>query len=147
MVSLSQQNTAISLNQHSTNSGGYKDCQTVWQHCLEIIKSEIPEQSFNTWFIPVRPLRLRQNILTIQVPSLYFYEFLEEHYVLVLRKAIIEQLGTNGKLEYSLLPEKKQPLFDNSFEREKPVHFYCFSALHRWLVEVLQLVLENSQLQ
>lgn len=118
MVSLSQQNTAISLNPHSTNSGGYKDCQTVWQQCLEIIKSEIPEQSFNTWFIPVRPLRLRQNILTIQVPSLYFYEFLEEHYVLVLRKAIIEQLGTNGKLEYSLLPEKKpQPLFDNSFER------------------------------
>ncbi|WP_338791485.1 chromosomal replication initiator protein DnaA [Bernardetia sp. Wsw4-3y2] len=117
MVSLSQQNTAISLNPHSTNSGGYKDCQTVWQQCLEVIKSEIPEQSFKTWFIPVRPLRLRQNILTIQVPSLYFYEFLEEHYVLVLRKAIIEQLGTNGKLEYSLLPEKKQtPLFDNSFD-------------------------------
>lgn len=116
MVSLSQQNTAI-LNPHSTNSGGYKDCQTVWQQCLEIIKFEIPEQSFNTWFVPIRPLRLRQNILTIQVPSLYFYEFLEEHYVLVLRKAIIEQLGTNGKLEYSLLPEKKQqPLFDNSFE-------------------------------
>ncbi|WP_375561579.1 chromosomal replication initiator protein DnaA [Bernardetia sp. OM2101] len=117
MVSLSQQNTAISLNPHSTNSGGYKDCQTVWQQCLEVIKSEIPEQSFKTWFMPVRPLRLRQNILTIQVPSLYFYEFLEEHYVLVLRKAIIEQLGTHGKLEYSLLPEKKQsPLFDNSFD-------------------------------
>ncbi|AFM02513.1 chromosomal replication initiator protein DnaA [Bernardetia litoralis DSM 6794] len=118
MVSLSQQNTAISLNPHAANSGGYKDCQTVWLRCLEIIKTEIPEQSFNTWFMPIRPLRLRQNILTIQVPSLYFYEFLEEHYVLVLRKAIIEQLGTNGKLEYSLLPEKQQrPLFDTSFER------------------------------
>lgn len=116
MVSLSQQNTAI-LHQHSTNSGGYKDCQTVWQQCLEVIKSEIPEQSFNTWFVPIQPLRLRQNILTIQVPSLYFYEFLEEHYVLVLRKAIIEQLGTSGKLEYSLLPEKKQPhFFDTSFD-------------------------------
>ena len=119
MVSPSQQNTAISLNPHSTNKGGYKDCQTVWQQCLEIIKSEIPEQSFKTWFLPVRPLRLRQNILTIQVPSLYFYEFLEEHYVLVLRKAIIEQLGTQGKLEYSLLPEKQQPrLFGNSFQND-----------------------------
>lgn len=117
MVSLSQQNTAISLHPHSTNSGGYKDCQTVWQQCLELIRAEIPEQSFKTWFVPVRPLRLRQNILTIQVPSLYFYEFLEEHYVLLLRKAIIEQLGTHGKLEYSLLPEKSQPaIFDNSFE-------------------------------
>ncbi|WP_338764719.1 chromosomal replication initiator protein DnaA [Bernardetia sp. ABR2-2B] len=117
MVSLSQQNTTISPNPHSTNSGGYKDCQTVWQKCLEVIKFEIPEQSFNTWFLPIRPLRLRQNILTIQVPSRYFYEFLEEHYVLVLRKAIIEQLGTHGKLEYSLLPEKQQPpLFDSSFE-------------------------------
>ncbi len=117
MVSLSQQNTAISLNPHTTNSGGYKDCQTVWQQCLEIIKFEIPEQSFNTWFIPIQPLRLRQNILTIQVPSLYFYEFLEEHYVLVLRKAIIEQLGTHGKLEYSLLPEKQQPtVFETSLD-------------------------------
>ncbi len=117
MVSLSQQNTTILPNPHATNGGGYKDCQTVWQHCLEIIKTEIPEQSFNTWFIPVQPLRLRQNILTIQVPSRYFYEFLEEHYVLVLRKAIIEQLGTHGKLEYSLLPEIKQkPLSDTSFE-------------------------------
>ncbi len=117
MVSLSQQNTTILPNSHSTNSGGYKDCQTVWQHCLEVIRAEIPEQSFNTWFLPVQPLRLRQNILTIQVPSLYFYEFLEEHYVLVLRKAIIEELGKYGKLEYSLLPEKKQqPLFGNSLD-------------------------------
>ncbi len=116
MVSLSQQNTTILPNSHSIG-GGYKDCQTVWQHCLEIIKNEIPEQSFKTWFIPVRPLRLRQNILTIQVPSLYFYEFLEEHYVFVLRKAIIEQLGTQGKLEYSLLPEKQHvPLFDTYTE-------------------------------
>jgi hypothetical protein len=36
--------------------------------------------------------------LTIQGTEPLFFEFLEEHYVLVLRKAIIEQLGTHGKL-------------------------------------------------
>jgi chromosomal replication initiator protein len=75
----------------------------VWNDCLEIIKQSVDEQSFNTWFKPITPLRNEGDVLTIQVPSQFFYEWLEEHYVPVLKKAVHEVLGENGRLEYSVI--------------------------------------------
>jgi chromosomal replication initiator protein len=83
-----------------------KNAQTVWANCLEIIKMDISEQSFNTWFKPINPLSLEGNVLTIEVPSPYFYEWLEEYYIHQLKKAIQKELGEHGKLDYSILIEK-----------------------------------------
>ena len=76
---------------------------SVWQDCLEFIKNQVGEQPFRTWFEPIKPLALRDATLTIQVPSQFFYEYLEEHYVHVLRQCILHQLGSEGKLEYSVI--------------------------------------------
>ena len=61
------------------------------------------EQNFNTWFRPIVPLQAEGDVLTIQVPSQFFYEWLEEHYVPVLKKAVNTVLGPTGKLEYSVI--------------------------------------------
>ncbi len=79
------------------------DCQTVWAKCLQLIQSHINEQSFNTWFKPIKPVKLVNSTLTIQVPSQFFYEWLEEHYIDLLRQAIDNELGKSGKLEYSIV--------------------------------------------
>ncbi len=78
----------------------------VWENCLRVIKESIGDQSFRTWFVPIVPLRLLNDVLTIQVPSQFFYEWLEEHYVNVLRRAIVSELGPTGKLEYSIIVDK-----------------------------------------
>jgi chromosomal replication initiator protein len=78
----------------------------VWDNCLQIIKDNIPTQSFKTWFEPIIPIRLEESVLTIQVPSLFFYEWIEEHYVGLLRKTIKKQLGDNARLEYNIVVEK-----------------------------------------
>jgi chromosomal replication initiator protein len=83
-----------------------KTCTHVWNNCLQIIKDNIPAQSFKTWFEPIKALRLEGNVLTIQVPSLFFYEWLEEHYVGLLRKTVKKQLGEEGRLEYNIVVEK-----------------------------------------
>ncbi len=83
-----------------------KTCTEVWDNCLQIIKDNIPAQSFKTWFEPIKALRLEGNVLTIQVPSLFFYEWLEEHYVGLLRKTVKKQLGDEGRLEYNIVVEK-----------------------------------------
>lgn len=83
-----------------------KTSESVWNSCLQIIKDNIPTQSFKTWFEPVKAVRLEENVLTIQVPSLFFYEWLEEHYVSLLRKTIKKQLGESGRLEYNIVMEK-----------------------------------------
>lgn len=93
-----------------------KTCTSVWENCLQIIKDNIPAQSFKTWFEPIIPLRLEASVLTIQVPSLFFYEWLEEHYVGLLRKTIKKHLGDTGRLEYNIVVEKsssKKPYTTN----------------------------------
>ena len=79
--------------------------ELIWKNCLEYIKERIPNQSFNTWFKPIKPLRSEGNILTIQVPSQFFYEWLEENYVHTLKDAIAKEMGANARLEYSVVME------------------------------------------
>jgi chromosomal replication initiator protein len=85
----------------------------VWESCLEIIKDNVSSQSFKTWFEPIKPVKLSSNVLTIQVPSQFFYEWLEEHYITLLKKTIKKELGTEGRLEYSIIME-------NSHNTSKP---------------------------
>jgi len=81
------------------------DYNQVWENCLSVIKDNVSLQSFKTWFEPITPLKLINNVLTIQVPSQFFYEWLEEHYINLLKKTIKKELGNEGKLEYSIIME------------------------------------------
>ncbi len=80
-----------------------QDYNNVWNQCLTHIKPKIPVQSFDTWFKPIHAVSLTRDVLTIQVPSQYFYEWLEENYVNELQHAIDLCLGPNGKLEYAVV--------------------------------------------
>jgi chromosomal replication initiator protein len=75
----------------------------IWELCLEIIKGEIGPQAFDTWFRPIKPIKLENHVLTIEVPSQFFYEWLEEHYLGLLKKSIRQTLGPKGLLEYSIV--------------------------------------------
>ncbi len=80
-----------------------KDHATVWDSCLHAIRKSVNQQSFRTWFEPIRPVRLDGTALTIQVPNKFFYEWLEEHYVSLLKSTIRKELGDRGRLEYQIL--------------------------------------------
>ncbi|PSR05479.1 MAG: chromosomal replication initiator protein DnaA, partial [Bacteroidetes bacterium SW_11_45_7] len=80
-------------------------CEQVWQNCLAIIKDNVNHQSYKTWFEPIKPVRIDGNVLTIEVPSQFFYEWLEEHYVTLLRKTIKRELGNEARLEYQIVVE------------------------------------------
>ena len=86
----------------------------VWDNCLKIIKDNVPSISFRTWFEPIVPLKLDNKILTIQVPSPFFYEYLEEQYIDILRKTLHKELGYDAKLEYSVVME------NNIYTNAKP---------------------------
>ena len=108
-----------------------KTYETIWKKCLQIIKDNVSTQSFKTWFEPIKPVKLEGKILTIEVPSQFFYEWLEEHYITLLRKIIRNQLGNDGRLEYSIIMENavadskpytvKIPARANSDLRNSPV--------------------------
>lgn len=90
-----------------------KDCKVVWDNCLDVIRDNVPYQSYRTWFEPIVPVKLDEKVLTIQVPSQFFYEWLEEHYISLLKKTVKKELGTEGRLEYQIIME-------NAYNNTKP---------------------------
>lgn len=77
----------------------------VWAECLAIIKNNVSASAYKTWFEPVKAVRLNKNVLTIQVPNKYFYEFIEEHFVDALRTSLLTTIGSKGRLEYQFLKD------------------------------------------
>ncbi len=82
-----------------------KFLEKIWGDCLTIIQDNIQLDSFKTWFMPIKPLKFEENTLTLQLPSLFFYEFLEENYADLIKKTLKKVTGDDIKLEYKVLVE------------------------------------------
>lgn len=80
----------------------------LWNRCLSFIKDNVNATAFKTWFEPIVPLKYEatEKALTIGVPSPFFYEYLEEKYVGLLRAAIYKEIGEGTELMYSILTDK-----------------------------------------
>ncbi len=82
------------------------DPVVLWKHCLDIIKDNVAETTYKTWFEPIVPMRYEDKALTIGVPSPFFYEFLEEKFVDLLRSVLYKVIGEGTQLMYSVLTDK-----------------------------------------
>lgn len=78
----------------------------LWNRCLEIIRDNVPESTYKTWFVPIVPLKYEDKTLIVQVPSQFFYEFLEDKFVDLLRKTLYKVIGDGTKLMYNVLVDK-----------------------------------------
>ncbi|MFN3873449.1 MAG: chromosomal replication initiator protein DnaA [Ignavibacterium sp.] len=83
------------------------DANSVWKNCLTIIKENVKPMTFNTWFLPIRPVSFEENVIKIQLPTQFFWEWIDEHYNHILNKAIQTVLGPQGKLTYIIADEKE----------------------------------------
>ena len=90
------------------------EANAVWSECLRVIEQHVNEQSYSTWFKPILPVKLEGSTLTIQVPSQFFYEYIEEHYINLLAKTLKRELGKEARLEYRIMVDsgngKAKPL-------------------------------------
>ena len=78
---------------------------SVWNNCLSFIEDNIQSQAYSTWFKPIVPVKITDNVLSIQVPSKFFYEWLEEHYIKILKLALTKELGKDARLVYVIKME------------------------------------------
>ncbi len=78
----------------------------LWERCLEIIRDNIPETTYKTWFEPIVPLRCERQTLTIEVPSHFFYEYLEGNFIDLLRPTLKKVIGEKADLVYTIVTDK-----------------------------------------
>ena len=78
----------------------------LWNRCLDIIKDNVPDTTYNTWFAPIVPLKYEDKTLYLQIPSQFFYEILEERFVDLIRKTLYKVIGEGTKLMYNVMVDK-----------------------------------------
>ena len=84
------------------------DASILWARCLDIIRDNINPQVFRTWFENIRALSWNGSHLRIQVPSQFYYEWIEEHYGGLLRTVLTQILSANAELQYEVIVDKSE---------------------------------------
>ncbi|MBO4658520.1 MAG: chromosomal replication initiator protein DnaA [Prevotella sp.] len=80
----------------------------LWQQSLQLIKGNVTEQQYETWFKPIVFVSYTPATMTIlvQVPSPFVYEYLEENFVDLIGKALKRFFGQNVRLTYRVITDK-----------------------------------------
>ena len=96
------------INLETTESSVNLDANSVWKNCLTRIKENVTLMTYNTWFLPIRPVGYKDNNLKVQLPNQFFWEWIDEHFSTIVKRTIQDVLGENGKLSYIISDEQEQ---------------------------------------
>ena len=113
--------TSLSLVSNLKQSPMRNNHQALWDNCLQLIKANVTEQQFKTWFAPIVFENFSETTreLLVQVPSSYVYEYLEQYYVGLLSKVFARVIGPNVKLRYRIVTDKGHG-FVQEMDSEQP---------------------------
>jgi chromosomal replication initiator protein len=93
-----------------------EDAERIWASFLAVVRDHVNTQSYKTWFEPIAPIAISGNHLTIQVPNQFFYDWLEEHYGVLITSTLTSLLGAESKLVYLVSAEEPSPVSLHSFD-------------------------------
>ena len=84
----------------------------LWDKCLALIKENVSEQQYKTWFSPIvfESYSDKDKTLLVQVPSPYVYEYLEEYYIDLLSRVLSKCFGAGVRLTYRIVADKTHGL-------------------------------------
>jgi len=112
-----------------------KDPITIWKTCLLKIKENVSMMTYNTWFLPIKPIELNDLTLKVQIPSQFFWEWIDEHFNGLITRSITDVLGKDAKLTYVIAEDlsfvdsgdsvsENSVLQTTSVEKPKPKHTF-----------------------
>ncbi|MEK7250635.1 MAG: chromosomal replication initiator protein DnaA [Bacteroidota bacterium] len=95
----------IEMLQSTAHPTELEQAQRVWSACLGILSENVNSQSFKTWFEPIAPVSLKGGRLCVQVPSQFFYDWIEEHFEEMINSTITRVLGKDAKLDCEIVKD------------------------------------------
>ena len=86
-----------------------KSHQALWDNCLRLIRQNVTEQTYKTWFEPIafESYDEQQKTVLVQVPSPYIYEYLEQYYVRLMAWALNHSFAEGVILKYRLVVDRE----------------------------------------
>jgi len=95
--------------------------QALWDNCLHLIRQNVTEQIYKTWFEPIvfESYNEQDKTMRVQVPSMFFYEYLEQNYVNLMGWALSKSFKANVCLTYRIVTDKEHGISQEN-ESERP---------------------------
>ncbi|MEO8233194.1 MAG: chromosomal replication initiator protein DnaA [Ignavibacteriota bacterium] len=106
------------INLETANTSTITEANLIWKNCLTRIKENVTLMTYNTWFLPIRPISINDNNLKVQLPNQFFWEWIDEHFSTIVKRTILDVLGGDGKLSYIIADEQEQK---EEFVKDHPV--------------------------
>src|SRR2546425_11657535 len=91
----------------SANPSPRELAQKVWTEALTIMKTRLSNHTYSAWFLPIQPLHFEGRKLQLQIPSQFFYDWIEEHHYSLLVEALTQATSFEVTIEYSIKPEER----------------------------------------
>ncbi len=83
--------------------------EDTWKEVLSNISGKIPTQSFKTWLEPAKGASIRGNILTVDVPNMFFVDWIEEHYRKIIEIALLNIVGSEISIKFNPIERGIKP--------------------------------------
>jgi len=80
-----------------------KSAQELWENCLEIIKKELPEKSFDLWIKPIKAVSVSDDKFLVEVPNKFFSDWIKLNLQDIIEKELSKQINKGIILEYSVM--------------------------------------------
>ena len=75
----------------------------LWAQCQQILRDNLSQSTYQTWFAPVVAVQWQDNVLVLQVKSQFIVEYIEENYLNLLSRVLRKVFGPQLQLEYRVL--------------------------------------------
>ncbi|MCQ2119745.1 MAG: chromosomal replication initiator protein DnaA [Bacteroidales bacterium] len=104
---------------------------SIWNECLRIFEQNIDPKQFAVWFKTIVPVSIEGSTLTLEVPTDFFRNYLEDTYLPIMKATLRRVIGPDAKLVYRVHPVKKEPAMEFSaahgnVPENKPVSINTF---------------------
>lgn len=75
----------------------------LWGECQQILRDNLSQSAYQTWFASVEAIQWENNLLVLQVRSQFIVDYIEENYLDILSRVLRKVFGANVRLEYRVL--------------------------------------------
>ena len=78
--------------------------QILWKRCQGLFRSNVNDQQYKTWFLPLKFKSFDEEakVLTVYIPSQFFFEYLEENYRKLVHLVIMRVFGAGTRIDYQV---------------------------------------------
>ncbi len=98
-----------------------QEVNILWAQCQQILRDNLSQSAYQTWFAPVCALQYEDDVLILQVKSQFIVEYIEENYLDLLSRVLRKVFGPQVRLEYRIMVAGSSIDVPSEPLREQPI--------------------------